>query len=232
MMGISCLGLFTLYVDVLTVIVEVSQLPWCLLKCHFGFIPSIQVHHVKAMCAKKAIKSVRSSRVNSPMTPGSPELPTPTWHKDVVDSIIGEKGGVDGCSNESEVVNPVAHLKLLLVCLQYLWLIVIALISLFAVDHCFPHFTHSQLMHNTYTCCHTQPSHSILHFTNLICLGSFHRCLTSNSNLHQYVFTSCCVHSICHGHQPPSECCTACGANLIPCLHSYDSQQHATAQES
>src|SRR5260370_40250639 len=75
------------------------------------------------------------------------------------------------CSNKSEVVNPVTHLKLLLVHLQYLWLIVIALISLFAVDHCFPHFTHSQLMHNTYTCCHTQLSHSILHFTNFIVLA-------------------------------------------------------------
>src|SRR5260370_28777449 len=186
MMGIDCLGLFTLYVDVLAVIAKVSQLPWCLLKCHFGFVPSIQVCHVKAMCVKKAIKSMRSSRVNSPMTPGSPELPTSMWHKNVVDSIIGKKGGVDACSDESEVVNPVTCLKLLLVHLQYLWLIVIALISLFAVDHCFPHFTHSQLMHNTYTCCHTQPSHSILHFTNLICLGSFHNCgcLTSNSNLH------------------------------------------------
>jgi len=51
MMGIDCLGLFTLYVDVLAVIVEVSRLPWCLLKCHFGFVPSIQVHCVKAMCA-------------------------------------------------------------------------------------------------------------------------------------------------------------------------------------
>src|SRR5260370_27357898 len=137
-------------------------------------------------CVRKRLSRVRSLRVNLPMTPGSPELPTTAWHKDVVDSIIGEKGGVDGCSDESEVVNPVAHLKLLLVHLQYLWLIVITLISLFAVDHCFPHFTHSQLMHNTYTCCHTQPSHSILCFTNLICLGSFHNCgcLTSNSNLH------------------------------------------------
>src|SRR5260370_8298696 len=151
MMGIDCLGLFTLYVDVLTVIVEVSRLPQCLLKLHFGFIPSIQVCCVKAMCVKKAIKSMRSLRVNLPMTPGSPELPTPTWHKDVVDLIIGEKGGVDGCSNESEVVNPVTHLKLLLVHLQYLWLIVITLISLFAVDHSFPHFTHSQLLHNTST---------------------------------------------------------------------------------
>src|SRR5260370_9029502 len=196
MMGIDCLGLFTLYVDVLAVIVKVSQLPRCLLKCHFGFIPSIQVRCVKAMCVKKAIESMRSLRVNSPMTPGSPELPTPMWHKDVVDSIIGEKGGVDGCSDESEVVNPVACLKLLLGCLQYLWLIVIALISLFAVDHCFPHFTHSQLMHNTYTRCHTQPSHSILCFTNLIWLGSFCGCFPSNSNLHHYVFTTCCSLSL------------------------------------
>src|SRR5260370_10134088 len=120
MMGINCLGLFTLYVDVLTVIVKVSQLPQCLLKHHFGFVPSIQVCHVKAMCAKKAIESVRSLRVDLPMTPGSPELPTPMWHKDVVDLIIGKKGGVDGCSDESEVVNPVTHLKLLLVHLQYL----------------------------------------------------------------------------------------------------------------
>src|SRR5260370_29056719 len=165
MVGINCLGLFTLYVDVLTVIVEVSRLSWCLLKCHFGFVPSIQVHCVKAMCVKKAIKSMRSSRVNLPMTPGSPELPTPTWHKDVVDLIIGEKGGVDGCSDKSEVVNPVTHLKLLLVHLQYLWLIVIELISLFAVVHCFPLFTHSQVIHNTYTSCYTQPYHSILLFT-------------------------------------------------------------------
>ena len=207
-------------------------MPQCLLKYHYGFIPSIQVCHIKAMCVKKSIESVRSSRVNLPMTPGTPELPTPAWHKDVVDLIIGKKGGVDGCSDKSEVVNPVACLKLLLVHLQYLWLIVIALILLFAADHCFPHFTHSQVMHNTYTCCCTQLSHSILHFTNLICLGSFHRCLTSNSNLHQYVFTSCCVCSICHGHQPPSECCTAHGVNLVPCLHSCDSQQPATAQES
>src|SRR5260370_17170946 len=149
----------------------------------------------------------------------------------MVDSIIGKKGGVDGCSDESEVVNPVTCLKLVLVHLQYLWLIVITLISLFAVDHCFPHFTHSQLMHNTYTCCHTQPSHSILRFTNLICLGSFRRCLTSNSNPRQYVFTSCCVRSICHGHQPPSECCTACGADLVPCLHSCHSQPHPTPQQ-
>src|SRR5260370_1066021 len=41
MMGINCLGLFTLYIDVLAVIVKVSQLPRCLLKCHFGFVPSI-----------------------------------------------------------------------------------------------------------------------------------------------------------------------------------------------
>src|SRR5260370_31786118 len=136
----------------------------------------------------------------------------------MVDSIIGKKGGVDGCSDESEVVNPVTCLKLLLVHLQYLWLIVIALISLFAVDHCFPHFTHSQLMHNTYTCCCTQLSHSILCFTNLICLGSFHGCLTSNSNPHQYVFTSCCVHSIHHTHHPPSQCCSACVVNLTPFL--------------
>src|SRR5260370_31027140 len=121
-----------------------NSLPWHLLKHHFGFIPSIQVHHVKAMCAvKKAIKSMRSSLVNWPMTPGTPELPTPAWHKDVVDSIIGEKGGVDGCSDESEVVNPVTCLKLLLVHLQYLWLIVITLISLFAVDHCFHLLLHS-----------------------------------------------------------------------------------------
>src|SRR6266478_9913282 len=145
MMGIDCLGLFTLYVDVLAVIVEVSRLPWCLLKCHFGFVPSIQVCHVKAMCAKKAIESMRSLRVNLPMTPGTPELPTPPWHKDVVDSIIGEKGGMDGCSDESEVVNPVACLKLLLVRLQYLWLIVIALISLFAVDHCLCPLLHSAI---------------------------------------------------------------------------------------
>src|SRR5260370_41637594 len=98
MMGIDCLGLFTLYVDVLAVIAKVSQLPWCLLKCHFGFVPSIQVCHVKAMCVKKAIKSMRSSSVYSPMTPGSPEIPTSMCHQNFVHSIIGTKAQVDGLS--------------------------------------------------------------------------------------------------------------------------------------
>ncbi len=81
------------------------------------------------MCAaKKAIETVRSSRMNSPTTPGAPELPTAPWHKRIVDSIIGEKGGMEGCGDGSKFVNPVARLKLLLVRLQLLWIMIIALV--------------------------------------------------------------------------------------------------------
>ena len=123
MMGIDCLALFTLYVGVLAVVVEVGHCEVHSLVTYLSAIPASsfpQVRRIKAMCAaKRAIESVRSSRANSPTTPRAPELPTAPWHKRVVDSIIGEKGGVEGSTDGSKVVNPVARLKLLLVRLRY-----------------------------------------------------------------------------------------------------------------
>ncbi len=204
MMGIDCLDFFTLYVGVLAVVVESMSdtLPG---RLSATFIPSIQVRRIKAMCAaKKAIENVRSSRTNSPTIPGTPELPTPPRHTRIVDSIIGEKGGVDWCGDGSKFVNPVTRLKLLLVRLQYLWMMIIALVLTVYCRSLLS--SHSQSLHDTYASYRTQSSHSILRFINLIRLGSVRNCgcLTSNSNPRRYVFISCCVCSIRHGHRPSS----------------------------
>ncbi|KAF8327732.1 hydroxymethylglutaryl-coenzyme A reductase-domain-containing protein [Cantharellus anzutake] len=95
-MGIDCFALFTMYVGILAVVVEVRR--------------------IKAMRAtKKAIESSRSSRASSPIITTSPVSPTAPWHKRMIDSVIGEKGGVDGSSDGNKPVNPVARLKLLLI---------------------------------------------------------------------------------------------------------------------
>ncbi|KAF8315415.1 hypothetical protein DL93DRAFT_906082 [Clavulina sp. PMI_390] len=93
LLTLDCLGLFSIYVGVLAIMVEVRR--------------------IRAMrTAHKVMASARSSRASSPI-PSSPETVSVPLSKRIVDSVFGAKGG-DTIPEDKNAVNPVNRLKLLL----------------------------------------------------------------------------------------------------------------------